>query len=81
MFLIDDIAYLGDVIAKVKLAAGLESASVIIYNHHANYDSNIYSKLPTQMNLLNIDLNNVFGGFDASGGSQAGFHYLWLPAH
>jgi protease-4 len=76
--LIDDIAYLEEVIEKVKVSAGLESASVITYSHHAGYDSNIYSKLPTQMNLLNIDLDNVFGGF---GGSQAGFHYLWMPAH
>ena len=73
--LIDGIAYLDEVIAKVGLAAGLENAKVILYNHQPGYDSNIYSKLPTQVNLLNIDLHNVFGD------SQAGFHYLWMPAH
>lgn len=27
-----------------------------------------------QVNLLNVDLQSVFGG------SQPGFHYLWMPA-
>ena len=73
--LIDGIAYLDEVIEKVKLSAGLEKAKVITYDHGSGYDSNIYSKLPLQVNLLNIDLRNIFGD------SQPGFHYLWTPAN
>ena len=72
--LIDGIAYLDEVIAKVALAAGLDRSRVVTYNHRAGYDSNIYSKLPTQLNLLNINLRNTFAD------GQAGFHYLWMPA-
>ncbi len=76
--LIDDVAYLDEVIEMLKESAGLEDMTVITYSHHAGYDSNVYSKMPTQMNLLNIDLNEAFGAF---GDSQAGFHYLWMPSN
>jgi protease-4 len=72
--LVDGIAYLDEVIAKAKFSAGLEKARVVTYNQSAGYDSNIYSKLPIQVNLLNVDLQSIFGG------SQPGFHYLWMPA-
>ncbi len=72
--LIDGIAYLDEVIEKVKLSAGVEKAKVITYDHGSGYDSNIYSNLPMQVNLLNIDLRNIFGD------TQPGFHYLWMPA-
>ena len=61
-------------IAKAKLSAGLESARVVTYNHSAGRDSNIYSKLPMQVNLLNVDLRSIFGD------GLPGFHYLWMPA-
>ena len=72
--LVDGIAYLDEVIAKAKHAAGLENAKVITYSHRTSYHGSIYSKLPTQVNLLSINLRNIFGD------SQAGFHYLWMPA-
>ena len=72
--LVDGIAYLDEVIAKAKLSAGLESARVVTYNHSAGRDSNIYSKLPMQVNLLNVDLRSIFGD------GLPGFHYLWMPA-
>ena len=73
--LIDGIAYLDEVIAKAKLSAGLENARVVTYNHTAGHDSNIYSRLPMQVNLLNIDLRNIFAD------GLPGFHYLWMPAY
>ena len=73
--LVDGIAYLDEVIAKAKLSAGLDRARVVTYNHSAGHDSNIYSKLPLQVNLLNIDLKNILGD------GLPGFHYLWMPAH
>jgi len=76
--LIDDVAYLDEVIERLKESAGIEDMTVITYSHHAGYDRNVYSRLPTQLNLLNIDLNEAFGAF---GDSQAGFHYLWMPAN
>ena len=72
--LVDGIAYLDEVITKAKQSAGLQKANVITYNHSAGRDSNIYSKMPMQMNLLNIDVRNIFGE------GQPGFHYLWRPA-
>jgi protease-4 len=72
--LVDGIAYLDEVIAKAKLSAGLEKARVVTYNQSAGHNSNIYSKLPMQLNLLNIDVRNLLGD------GQPGFHYLWMPA-
>ncbi len=71
--LVDGIAYLDEVIEKAKRAAGLEKAKVITYSHRGGDQSNIYSRLPTQLNLLNIDLGSLLGE------TQAGFHYLWMP--
>ena len=73
--LVDGIAYLDEVIDKAKLSAGVENARVVTYNQTAGHDSNIYSKLPTQLNLFNIDLRNLFGD------GSPGFHLLWMPAH
>ncbi len=73
--LVDGIAYLDEVIDKAKRSAGVENARVVTYNQTAGHDSNIYSKLPTQLNLFNIDLRNLFGD------GSPGFHFLWMPAH
>ena len=73
--LVDGIAYLDEVIAKAKLSAGLKNARIVTYNHTAGHDSNIYSKLPMQVNLLNIDLRNIFGD------GLPSFHYLWMPGY
>lgn len=73
--LADGVAYLDEVIAKAKRSAGLAHAKVITYNRTSGHNRNIYSKLPLQLNLLNINLRKNFGV------SQPGFHYLWMPVN
>jgi protease-4 len=72
--LVDGIAYLDEVIDKAKVTAGVANARVVTYHHSAGHDGNIYSRLAGQVNLLHIDLPDIFGD------GLPGFHYLWMPA-
>ena len=73
--LVDGIAYLDEVIDKAKASAGVKNARIVTYNHTAGHDSNIYSKLPTQLNLFNVDMRSLFGD------GLPGFHFLWMPGN
>ena len=66
--------YMGATSDQVKRATGLQRAKVITYSTGAGHDSNIYSRFPMQVNLLNLNLRNLFAD------GEAGFHYLWIPA-
>jgi protease-4 len=84
--LIDDVAYLPDVIAKAKAAAGLRTAAVVTYGRGPAPDATIYSAgggAPPvgvgarggsgQVNLVNLDLSALVARL------QPGFYYLWQP--
>ena len=72
--LIDDIAYLDDVIRQMKKDQGIKAARVVIYKYGRSKKLSIYSKdQPPQVNLLNINMQSIFGN------QNPGFFYLWLP--
>jgi protease-4 len=83
--LIDDLAYLPEVIAKVKAAAGLRTAAVVMYTHGGAPDASLYATargvsplpaaagVPGQLNLVNLDLSALVAR------GQPGFYYLWHP--
>lgn len=75
--LIDEIAYLSEVVENIKIKHGIGDAQVISYKRLGNSDLNIYSrsfaerKLP--VTLVNLDFNSFLPK------NRAGFYYLWSP--
>ena len=73
--LVDEIGDLRQAIAAAKAAANLETARIVMYHRPDEPRENIYSGargLPTQVNLLPVDLG-------ALAGSGPRFMYLWAP--
>jgi protease-4 len=72
--LIDAIDYLEASIERAKKAAGVESASVIVYRQPGELARNVYSHTPTgppQVNLINLDW--------AESAPSPRFLYQWIP--
>ena len=75
--LIDEVAYISDVIKKTKQSLGISEVKIITYSGGSNQDLNIYSKIlshnRTPINVVNFDLSPLVSRF------RPGFYYLWLP--
>ena len=75
--LIDEIAYLDDVIAHLKESAGIEEARVVSYTRHGEYQGSIYASLPArELSLLQVAGESTGSIAPLSGVS---FLYLWSP--
>ena len=79
--LIDEIAYLDDVIEKAKKQAGVPNAAVVTYRRAQEFQGGIYSRsavaapqAPPQLNLLQINADRALSPW-----RQPGFYYLWMP--
>jgi len=78
--LIDDIAYLDEVIEKTKSHADIRDAAIVTYRRTSQFRGGIYSRSPVappaaaEVNLLQIDVGEVFESW-----WQPGFYYLWMP--
>ena len=73
--LTDGSLYMDQLIEKIKKSQQLERVKVVIYNYGQSPDSNIYSKLNPEINLLSLDIEKIVGPL------EPGLHYLWLPVN
>ncbi len=74
--LIDDIGYLEDAVETLKVEAGLDDVSIVMYHRPGAYLDNLYSRLPPatpQINLINVDMGSLIQKTSPS------FMYLWMP--
>jgi len=74
--LVDRIAYLDEVVAMAKKAAGVEEARVIMYHRPGEYRASIYSATWAPSTTAAVALLEVLG---ALGGSSSRFMFLWWP--
>jgi len=74
--LVDRVAYLDEVIAMAKTAAGLSEARVIMYHRPKEYRASIYAATPTSPPTAETALAHLAGML---GGSGPRFMYLWWP--
>ena len=70
--LVDEIAYLPDVIEAVCRRAGLARPRIVRYLPGKNPDATVQSRLPTDVNLLKVELGKLPA-------RDPGFYYLWWP--
>lgn len=86
--LVDKVAYLDEVLADAKAAAGIRDARVVSYLYGDGTDANVYSRTGVGGGaggvgglgralrgapLVNLDLTQLFGA------GHGGFYYLWMP--
>jgi protease-4 len=74
--LVDRVAYLDEVIAMAKKAAGVPEARVIMYHRPKEYRASIYAATPTAPPTAETALAHFAGML---GGSGPRFMYLWWP--
>jgi protease IV len=74
--LVDRVAYLDEVIAMAKKAAGVPEARVIMYHRPKEYRASIYAATPTSPPTAETALAHLAG---LLGGSGPRFMYLWWP--
>jgi protease-4 len=74
--LVDRVAYLDEVIAMAKKAAGVPEARVIMYHRPKEYRASIYAATPTSPPTAETALAHLAGML---GGSGPRFMYLWWP--
>ena len=74
--LVDRVAYLDEVIAMAKTAAGVSEARVIMYHRPKEYRASIYAATPTSPPTAETALAHLAGML---GGSGPRFMYLWWP--
>ena len=74
--LVDRVAYLDEVVAMAKQAAGVDEARVVMYHRPKEYAASIYSTAPTAP----VTAESTFSQIAALlGGSGPRFMYLWWP--
>ena len=74
--LVDEIAYMDDVVAAARKAAGVDDARVVMYRRPKEYRSNFYSVAPAPVPGLETSLQQLTALVSGSGPS---FLYLWWP--
>ena len=74
--LVDEIAYMDDVVAAARKAAGVDDARVVMYQRPKEYRSNFYSAAPAPVPGLETSLQQLTALVSGSGPS---FLYLWWP--
>lgn len=75
--LIDDIAYMDDVITEMKSTLGIEDARVVSYQRRGEYAGSIYSSSPARDSSLIDLLGDYTDGHSPLPG--VAFLYLWNP--
>lgn len=72
--LVDQVGYLDDAIAAAEKEAGIEDATVVMYQRPGGYKSNVYSaEAKSWDGSLSTLANNLLPRFDSR------FYYLWIP--
>jgi len=74
--LVDEVAYMEDVVAAARQAAGVEEARVVMYQRPKEYRANYYSAAPVAAPGLETSLQQLTA---LLGGSGPRFLYLWWP--
>lgn len=75
--LIDEIAYMDDVIGKMKTSLGIENARVVSYHRGGEYAGSIYASSPASGSSLMDLLGDYTDGHSPLPG--VAFLYLWNP--
>ena len=85
--LVDEIAYLPDVLEEMKAAIGDPHAAIIALEYEDHFRGNIYARggsptprtRPTLPEKIELNLLNFGGGERNALPSDARFFYVWMP--